>query len=154
MTTRKRISIMAALASVVLLAGCVEERYYGEVGWGGPVYYEPRYPDPYYGGAYPRYDRYRRYDRRYDPRYDRRYERPRHRDYAGRPDYPRPGRPDYQRPGRPDYQPSRPNPVVVQPQPPRVEPRPLPSGRICGGPADASGYCDPRGRGEGWGKTQ
>lgn len=143
MTINKRIAVFAAIASTVLLAGCVEERYYGEVGWGGPVVYGPRYPDPYYDGYYPRYDRNDRYYyRRYDRRYDRRHERPRNPDYAARPDYPRPSRPD---------------PVVVQPQPqpepPRVQPRPLPAGRLnCGGAVDAAGLCDPRGRGEGWGK--
>lgn len=146
------VAASAVLAAAFFLSGCVEG-YYGEVGLGGPVVYGDRYPDPYYGGYYPRYDRYDRYDRsyyrRYDRRYDRRYERPRRPDYAARPDYPRPSRPDYAGP--------RPNPVVVQPQPqpepPRVQSRTLPRGRLnCGGAVDAAGLCDPRGRGGGWGK--
>lgn len=146
MTTKAQIAAIAAIASAVLLTGCVGGGYYSEVSWSEPVIYGPRYPNPYYGGYYPRYDPYDRYDRsyyrRYDRRYGRRYDRPRRPDYAERRDYQRPSRPD---------------PVVVQPQPqpqpPRVQPRPLPAGRLnCGGAADAAGMCDPRGRGEGWGK--
>lgn len=149
MKAARRIAVVTALAGSVFLTGCVAEGYYGEVGWGGPAVYEPYYPRPYYGDYYPRYDRY--YYRQYDRRYDRRYERPKYSNHAARPDYPRPARPDYPRP-------SRPEPVVVQPQPapqpPPAQPRPTGGLLNCGGAVDASGLCDPRGRGQGWGKMQ
>lgn len=142
----RRIAAMAALAAAVLLSACVEERYYGEVGWGGPVTYGPRYADPYYGGYNPRYERYDRYSyRRYDRRYDRRSDRVGRPDYVARPGRPRPPRPGYSRPSRPD-------PIVAQPQPqpPRVRPN-LPRGRDdCSGPGCSATYRG--GRGEGWGR--